>query len=111
MKKLLLSALGLVGLISFSIAQTAPAKAATTPVKAKMDVVKKDAKTVTPAKVVTMQAPKPAATPVAAKPAVAAAPLKKDGTPDKRFKTNQAASGPLKKDGTKDMRFKANKKS
>jgi LAS superfamily LD-carboxypeptidase LdcB len=38
--------------------------------------------------------------------------LKKDGTPDKRFKDNKTtkpAAGPLKKDGTKDMRFKANK--
>ncbi|HMO62778.1 MAG TPA: hypothetical protein PKC39_10630 [Ferruginibacter sp.] len=32
--------------------------------------------------------------------------LKKDGTPDKRFKTNKK----LKKDGTPDKRFKQNKK-
>jgi len=40
--------------------------------------------------------------------------LKKDGTPDKRFKENKPgakqAAGPVKKDGTPDMRFKANKK-
>ncbi len=36
--------------------------------------------------------------------------LKKDGTPDKRFKENKEAKGPLKKDGTPDKRFKANKK-
>lgn len=39
--------------------------------------------------------------------------LKKDGTPDKRFKENKGAkkaAGPLKKDGTPDMRYKANKK-
>jgi hypothetical protein len=36
------------------------------------------------------------------------APLKKDGTPDKRFKENKAPKGPLKKDGTPDMRSKAN---
>ncbi len=39
--------------------------------------------------------------------------MKKDGTPDKRFKANQAAkpmaAGPMKKDGTPDMRYKANK--
>ncbi len=39
-------------------------------------------------------------------------PLKKDGTPDKRFKAHTGvASGPLKKDGTPDMRYKANKKN
>jgi hypothetical protein len=38
--------------------------------------------------------------------------LKKDGTPDKRFKENKTAAkttGPLKKDGTADMRYKSNK--
>ncbi|MEO8582650.1 MAG: hypothetical protein ABI415_02575 [Flavitalea sp.] len=34
--------------------------------------------------------------------------LKKDGTPDKRYKKS-AAAGPMKKDGTPDKRFKANK--
>ncbi|MCU7617807.1 hypothetical protein NZ698_11410 [Chryseobacterium sp. PBS4-4] len=43
-----------------------------------------------------------AAKPEAAKPA---AKLKKDGTPDKRFKENQK----LKKDGTPDKRYKVNK--
>lgn len=47
----------------------------------------------------------------AAKPATETkAPLKKDGTPDKRFKENKKAKGPLKKDGTPDKRFKENKK-
>lgn len=41
-------------------------------------------------------------------------PLKKDGTPDKRFRDNKekkdtAHHGPLKKDGTPDKRFKENK--
>lgn len=41
-----------------------------------------------------------------AKPAPAAtAPLKKDGTPDKRYKENKK----LKKDGTPDKRYKENK--
>jgi len=35
--------------------------------------------------------------------------LKKDGTPDKRYKQNKTAAGPLKKDGTPDKRYKANK--
>jgi hypothetical protein len=38
--------------------------------------------------------------------------LKKDGTPDKRFKDNKTSAkttGPLKKDGTADMRYKNNK--
>ncbi len=41
----------------------------------------------------------------------AKAPLKKDGTPDKRFKENKAPKVPLKKDGTPDKRFKENKKA
>lgn len=36
----------------------------------------------------------------------AAAPLKKDGTPDKRYSANKH----LKSDGAKDMRYKENKK-
>jgi hypothetical protein len=39
-------------------------------------------------------------------------PLKKDGTPDLRFKENKVAKkdiGPLKKDGTPDKRFSKNK--
>ncbi len=38
--------------------------------------------------------------------------MKKDGTPDMRYKENKAAAkpaGPTKKDGTPDMRYKANK--
>jgi len=42
-----------------------------------------------------------------------AGPMKKDGTPDKRYKANQmakpAVAGPMKKDGTPDKRYKANK--
>ncbi|MCF6133131.1 hypothetical protein [Flavobacterium wongokense] len=46
----------------------------------------------------------------AAKPATETkAPLKKDGTPDKRYKENQAPKAPLKKDGTPDKRYKENK--
>ncbi len=49
------------------------------------------------------------ATPKMDPTAPGAAPMKKDGTPDKRFKTAKKADGPMKKDGTKDMRFKKNK--
>ncbi len=34
--------------------------------------------------------------------------MKKDGTPDKRYKAKEA-NGPMKKDGTPDKRYKANK--
>ncbi|WP_076790743.1 hypothetical protein [Chlorobium sp. KB01] len=65
------------------------------------------------AKAAVKAAEKPVAKPVA-KPAVTtAAPTKKDGTPDMRFKANKEAAkpaGPTKKDGTPDMRYKANQK-
>ena len=56
-------------------------------------------------------APKPAAPPAIkedkkAETAPSKAPLKKDGTPDKRYKANKQK---LKKDGTPDMRYKENK--
>lgn len=60
---------------------------------------------------------KPAAKAKAPAAKTAAAPVKKDGTPDMRFKTNKEAAkatapaGPLKKDGTPDMRHKANKEA
>ncbi len=43
-------------------------------------------------------------------------PMKKDGSPDKRFKGNKEgketkAQGPLKQDGTPDKRFKENKQA
>jgi hypothetical protein len=34
--------------------------------------------------------------------------LKKDGTPDKRFKENKTPKGPVTKSGKPDMRYKAN---
>jgi hypothetical protein len=112
MKKLVLSALALVGIVSFSIAQTA-AKTAAPAAKPKMETAKKTAAPATSAKLVSAPVAKTAAVP-AAKPATAATatPLKKDGTPDKRYKANQTVpAGPLKKDGTPDKRYKANKKS
>ena len=68
-----------------------------------------------PAPAATQKQDKPAPKPVApsgikedkkAETAPSKAPLKKDGTPDKRYKANQQK---LKKDGTLDMRYKENK--
>jgi hypothetical protein len=64
----------------------------------------------------TPKAKKPAATATTAKPAAAANPVKKDGTPDMRYKSNKdaAKAAPatthVKKDGTADKRYKENKK-
>lgn len=54
-----------------------------------------------PAATTTKAAPKEQASPEAK----SAAPLKKDGTPDKRYKSNKH----LKSDGTPDKRYKENK--
>lgn len=112
MKKLMLGAAMMIGFIHCSNAQQVPP--AKPLVKAK--VVKEVA--------VTPQAKQPAAATAIAKTQVKAKEvaavkttntqgvvLKKDGTPDNRYKTTPvAAKGPLKKDGTADLRFKANKK-
>jgi hypothetical protein len=85
MKKFLTGIIALLMVVSVSMAQTpaAPAKATK---KEKATTEKK-------------------ATDASAKP------LKKDGTPDKRYKENKgtATEGPKKKDGTPDKRYKANK--
>lgn len=84
MKKILLALSLFLGMTSLSFAQTKKAE------KAKTSAVKP-----------------------AAKKAETAAPAKKDGTPDMRYKANKEsakpAAGPTKKDGTPDMRYKANK--
>ncbi len=93
MKKLL-SALSIVlGLGLATAQQTAPATTAAPHPTAKTVKAAKPAK--------------PAATATTAKPATAptATKMKKDGTPDKRYKANQK----LKKDGTPDKRYKENK--
>ena len=128
MKKLIIAALALAGFSAASFAQVTPAVKKND--AAKMQVVKKttdkkmDGKVVAmnkgtklPAPVVKREAKVPVAktTAVVTKHAVTktnpAAALKKDGTPDKRFKANQGvAAGPLKKNGTADLRYKANKK-
>jgi hypothetical protein len=113
MKKLIIAAIALIGFNAASFAQAAPATKAE---PSKMKVVKKatDSKQETKVVPITKTATAPAAAkPAAAKTTTAASPIKKDGTPDKRFKSNAAttpAAGPVKKDGTPDKRYKANKK-
>ncbi len=104
MKKILTGFIALFLFNAVTMAQAVkktPAKTTQT----KMKVV--TAKPVPAAKVVTMTK----TTTVAAKPAATTSKvvLKKDGTPDKRYKN--ATDVPLKKDGTPDKRFKSNKKN
>ncbi|MBZ5855540.1 hypothetical protein [Flavihumibacter profundi] len=106
MKKLLLVFTMLTGLFSFTFAQT-PAVTATHEVKPATTKAAEPKAAATKA---------PAAKP-AEKPSAAAGStpstgvvLKKDGTPDKRYKNSQEPAGPVKKDGTPDKRYKANKK-
>jgi hypothetical protein len=99
MKRLFILALALIGFGTAGFAQTA--EKVKTNGTAKVHAAKKqaDAKA------------EPAAAAASATTQNAATKLKKDGTPDKRYKANAAvAAGPVKKDGTPDKRFKANKK-
>ena len=96
MKKLLIAAAMLIASTGI-FAQAQPKKDAK---DSKMSAVKKDTAKKATAKVVPMAKP--------------AAPTKKDGTADMRFKENKEAAkakpaGPTKKDGTADMRYKQNK--
>ena len=105
MKKFLIIAVALVG---FSVAGMAQTTATTKKADAtKTQVVKKTTDKTSTAKTTAVSATTKTTT--AAK--TNATPVKKDGTPDMRFKANQTtAKGPAKKDGTPDMRYKANKK-
>lgn len=85
MKKLFITAAMLLGFSGLMFAQTTPAKSNAKPAKAKTETAK----------------------PVKADTTKSATHLKKDGTPDKRYKENTH----LKKDGTPDKRYKENKKS
>lgn len=105
MKKLVLALAMMAGLTGMAAAQTTKAATQKAPAaKTTAAPVAKPAPAATAAK----PAVKPAAT--AAKTDANGVVLKKDGTPDKRYKNAPAAAGPLKKDGTPDKRFKANKK-
>lgn len=95
MKKIILAALVLLLGTGIGFAQQAPAK--TTQDKAKH--AKKEATAVKPKSSTSEQHVASAAT------STSSTHLKKDGTPDKRYKQNKH----LKKDGTPDKRFKSNK--
>lgn len=86
MKKFLTAMSIVLGLGLATAQQTAPA------------IETQNAKTVKPVKHTKQAAPAATVKPAAAK-------MKKDGTPDKRYKENKN----LKKDGTPDKRYKANK--
>jgi hypothetical protein len=105
MKKIICIVLSMTMACSALFAQNADKKDKA-PAK-KADAPKKEA----PAK--KADAPKKEAPAAADKPAAdKGGKMKKDGTPDKRFKENKEAkpaAGPTKKDGTPDMRYKANK--
>jgi len=95
MKRLILAALVLLLGTGVGFAQQAPAKTHQTKTKH----VKKEATAAkTKASASTTQA-------TTASAATASTPVKKDGTPDKRYKQNKH----LKKDGTPDKRFKGSK--
>ena len=108
MKKIIALFTVLAFMLNMAVAQEAPKK------KEKAEPAKKEVKA---EKAKKEEKAEPAKTDAKAEPAKTeksekAAPMKKDGTPDKRFKENKEAkkeSGPLKKDGTPDKRFKENK--
>ena len=113
MKKLILGAAMLIGFSQFSNAQqVTPAKPV---VKAK--IAKEVSATPQPKQPATVAVV--AKAPVKAKEVLTTKPtnaqgvvLKKDGTPDNRYKNAAPITkGPVKKDGTADLRFKANKKA
>lgn len=92
MKRLILAIAVIIWSAGASFAQTTPAK----PAQEKTKTAKKATKETQAA----------TATAPATTAAASAKPLKKDGTPDKRYKENKH----VKKDGTADKRFKENKK-
>lgn len=100
----------------FLVATAMSAQTAATPAKkdVKKEAKKADAKVTTTKKDVTKEVKKTdvKATKATTTTAASAQHLKKDGTPDKRYKENKAAATTtkhLKKDGTPDMRYKENK--
>jgi hypothetical protein len=102
MKKLIIAASMLLAFTSFSFAQTAPAKPAQKTTAKKESVSQHSATSTAPAQ-----------TSGSKSTTTTTGPLKKDGTPDKRYKANDAtttSSTHVKKDGTLDKRYKENKK-
>ena len=92
-------------IITFNV--NAQAAKTTTKAETKTTVEKKKESTA-PAKAETKTAAKPAAE---KKTNANGTVLKKDGTPDKRYKDAPKSTGPMKKDGTPDKRYKENKKA
>jgi len=102
MKKLLTAmsiALGL-GLATAQTAHATPSQKVTPPSK-----VTKTSEAAKPATTAKVEPVKKTEKKVAPAPVVQEQKLKKDGTPDKRYKENKK----LKKDGTPDKRYKENK--
>ena len=115
MKKLIIAVIAFTGFGVISFSQAVPAQKADA---SKMHVVKiKTTKKVgTKTVAITNASRAKTKTVVITKPSVViktntTVPLKKDGTPDKRFKASTiTVAGPQKKDGTPDMRYNVNKK-
>ena len=113
MKKMMIALFGSVLIAATSFAQTMPlaekAKAAKVEVVKSAEKVKADA-------IATKADTKKAADKASDKASTTVVKLKKDATPDMRFKENKLKAKAdttvkkLKKDGTPDMRFKQNKK-
>jgi len=111
MKKLVLAAAMLISFMSFATAQKVTDSTTAGSAVKKSRHVKSSAKATSTATAATAQT-KPVPTGASRPATTSITPLKKDGTPDRRYKNAGAkASGPLKKDSTPDKRFKANKKS
>ncbi|MCL1663612.1 hypothetical protein M2T78_05065 [Elizabethkingia ursingii] len=107
--KNLLSALSLALGLGFATAQTTTPRQTTpvTPVKKEVKSTAKDGKMTAVKEVkTTSKDAKGAVKEVKSTTTTQGVKLKKDGTPDKRYKSSQH----LKKDGTPDMRYKENKK-
>lgn len=103
MKKLLMAFLAIAVFSTASFAQTTPKKNDKAATVAKTPVVKKETK-------------ETAKETAKATPATSTAShLKKDGSPDKRYKENKGLANStakhVKKDGTPDKRYKENKKN
>ncbi|MEO7523706.1 MAG: hypothetical protein ABIT58_06400 [Ferruginibacter sp.] len=111
MKKVILAIFSLLTISFASNAQTiAPAKKEAkekmaSPTDDRMKAVPADRKTLAKVKAAPITAPAKTVAPVTAASPVTQ--LKKDGTPDRRYKTKKVVL--VKKDGTPDMRYKENK--
>ena|SRR6218665_293018 len=114
MKKLFLAMLALAGISVTASAQTAPAQKTVSPVVAKHAVKPATAAKQAPGTAMISNTKGVKVKPVAAaKPVATNGPVKKDGRPDMRYKTNKItaakATTHFKKNGTPDKRFKENK--